>query len=383
MYYHFTLDIFQKLSTNPTWHETLITTDCHTQMMSLLSCNDQSVFQSSLLSLINLSKEPTGREAVLDLCPVYSVIDIISNYDNTARLIAADLFLLLSLDSKSRQQIKDFDLLPSCIMLIQSMQTEKVKQKVLKALQKILLDEELLEEFRNNGGIPILVKTLSMIDTTHYEYLHSMLQLICTLCVYDPCAKQIADCNGIYYIARYLVGGTVVNIEQQKLNLNVFRTLRYLFSLESNRRLLKRLFPTHIFESFIDVGHYVFSLDAYDDLCALLETLSSDEIESLKENIASLDKTKEPVGSIGGYLLLEILGRGAYGVVYRVTKGATSAGSFYAMKEISVSHPALGGSRSLKERAEKTERIVSEVAMTQKNLSHPNVVKFHKCFQVI
>lgn len=354
--------------------------------MSLLSCSsDQPIFQSSLVSLVNLSKEPKGREAVLELCPLYTVIDIISNYDTTARLMASDLFILLSLDSNSQQQIKDFDLLPCCVMLVQSIQPEKVKQKVFKALQKILLDEELLEEFRNSGGIPILVKTVSDIDRSHYEYLHSTLHLICTLCVYDPCSKQIADCNGIYFVARYLVGGAVTD-DQQKVNLDVLRALRYLFSLESNRRLLKRLFPTHIFEAFIDIGHYVFPLDKYDDLCALLESLSQDEIESLKESIASLDKTKEPVGSIGGYLLLEVLGRGAYGVVYRVTKG--TSGSFYAMKEISLSHPALGGTtaqggnRSMKDRAEKTERIVSEVAMTQKNLSHPNVVKFHKCFQV-
>ena len=375
------LDIVQKLSSQSSLHETLIEHDCHCQMMSLLTCNNQLVFQSSLMALINLCKIETGREAVTDLCPLYTVMDIIASYDEQSRLLAGDLFILLSLDHSSRQQIKDFDLLPNCITLIQSNNAENVKQKIFKALQKILIDEELLEEFCVHGGVPIVVKEVSTRDRSHHAgYLHSTLQLLCTMCVYDPCAKQIVECNGVYHIACHLVGGTSDREQQKKLNANVLRTLRYLFSLESNRRLLKRLFPTHIFEAFIDVGHYKYSLDSYSHLCTMLESLTEDQTETLQTNISSLDKTKEPIGSIGGYLLLEMLGAGAYGIVYRVSKG--QFGSFFALKEITATHPALGGVKTQQEKAEKTQRIISEVAMTQKNLSHPNVVRFYKCFQV-
>ncbi len=376
------IDIVQKLSSCSSLHETLIKHDCHCQMMSLLTCSNQLVLQSSLMALINFCKMEIGREAVIDLCPLYTVIDIISSHDDQCRLLAGDLFILLSLDSSCRQQIKDFDLLPKCITLVQSNNDENVKQKIFKALQKILNDEELLEEFRVHGGVPIIVKSVSTKQKSHSAFLHSTMQLLCTLCVYDPCAKQIVECNGVYHIAYHLVSGTLRgDVEQQrKFNANVFRTLRYLFSLESNRRLLKRLFPTHIFEAFIDVGHYIYTLESYSHLCTMLESLTEDENDTLQNNITSLDRTKEPIGSIGGYLQLEVLGSGAYGIVYRVSKG--QFGSFFAMKEISATHPALGSAKTQREREEKTQRIISEVAMTQKNLSHPNVVRFYKCFQV-
>ena len=377
-------DILQKLSDHSLTCVTLIELDCHTQLMALLSSDNQLIFHSSIIALINISKTETGRKAVLSLNPLYTVVDIVSSHDNHSQLLAGDLLLLLSLDLSSQQEIKDFDLLPDCIVLIQSATlSEDVKKKVLKALQKILVEEELMEEFRIHGGIPILVKAISFGNgvPANSAFLHSCLQLLSALCIYDPCAKQIVECNGIYHISRHLTIGKTSN-EQRKLNADVFRTLRYLFSLESNRRPLKRLFPTHIFEAFIDVGHYVYSLDAYSHLCQMLETLSPDEENALKVNISSLDQNKEPIGSVGGYSVLEVLGSGAYGIVYKVRK-AGKAGSLYAMKEIKNTHPALGGAKSQRERAESAERIVSEVAMTHQNLSHSNIVRYHKCFQVI
>ena len=45
--------------------------------------------------------------------------------------------------------------------------------------------------------------------------------------------------------------------------MSAFRTLRFLFSMERNRRMFKQLFPAELFETFIDVGHYNKDLKAY------------------------------------------------------------------------------------------------------------------------
>ena len=42
---------------------------------------------------------------------------------------------------------------------------------------------------------------------------------------------------------------------------HVFRTLRFLFSTERNRKVFRRLFSPDLFASFIDVGHFVRELD--------------------------------------------------------------------------------------------------------------------------
>ncbi len=46
----------------------------------------------------------------------------------------------------------------------------------------------------------------------------------------------------------------------------MFRVLRLLFSLERNRQFFKRLFPADFFSDFIDIGHYVLELNAYECL---------------------------------------------------------------------------------------------------------------------
>ena len=50
------------------------------------------------------------------------------------------------------------------------------------------------------------------------------------------------------------------------------------------------------------------------------------------------------------------------------------------MKEISTSHALLG--KTLDSREESIGSIMSEVAMIKQQLAHPNIVRYHKCFQV-
>jgi len=57
------------------------------------------------------------------------------------------------------------------------------------------------------------------------------------------------------------------------LQANAFRALRFLFSVERNRRLFKRLFPPDLFEMFIDIGHYVRIIKSYRPLVAKLNSV--------------------------------------------------------------------------------------------------------------
>ncbi len=50
---------------------------------------------------------------------------------------------------------------------------------------------------------------------------------------------------------------------RENIQLQAFRTLRYVFSVERNRKIFKRLFPAEIFELFIDIGHYRKDLEDY------------------------------------------------------------------------------------------------------------------------
>ena len=53
--------------------------------------------------------------------------------------------------------------------------------------------------------------------------------------------------------------------------LHVLRALRFLFSVERNRKFFRRLFPHQLYGKFVDVGHYEWDLREYSaQLRALL-----------------------------------------------------------------------------------------------------------------
>lgn len=118
---------------------------------------------------------------------------------------------------------------------------------------------------------------------------------------------------------------------------------------------LCRLFPTDLFEIFIDIGHYVRDISAYEELVSKLNLLKvsknlhsfkklyslhilstrkvwhilylfichliynqEDELKQIAESVESMNQNKAPTKHIGNYAILEHLGSGAFGSVYKV-----------------------------------------------------------------
>jgi len=55
----------------------------------------------------------------------------------------------------------------------------------------------------------------------------------------------------------------------------VWRALRYVYSVERNRKVFKRLFPPDLFAAFIDVGHYESDIEHYHELDRRFRQLST------------------------------------------------------------------------------------------------------------
>ncbi|XP_026541540.1 serine/threonine-protein kinase Nek10 [Notechis scutatus] len=183
--------------------------------------------------------------------------------------------------------------------------------------------------------------------------------------------------NGVYTIAKLLLPNKQRNIAKANLlQCYAFRALRFLFSMERNRHLFKRLFPTDLFESFIDVGHYIREISAYEELVLKLNALLEDEVKQIAENIENINQNKAPMKYIGNYAVLDHLGSGAFGSVYKVRKH--SGQNFLAMKEINLHNPAFG--KDKKDRESSVKNIVSELAIIKEQLYHPNVVRYHRTF---
>ena len=93
-------------------------------------------------------------------------------------------------------------------------------------------------------------------------------------------AYQIRQCNCVTLLGKLLLaqaspsqGGVGMGgvSPLAALKTYVFRALRYLFSMERNRKVFKRLFPPDLFAMFIDIGHYSTALPAYSELVAHFE----------------------------------------------------------------------------------------------------------------
>lgn len=93
---------------------------------------------------------------------------------------------------------------------------------------------------------------------------------ICTtltwLSMTDMNSSLIREDNGVYVIASLILPCSAVRpLPSAKVELqrHACRALRFLFGLERNRRLLKRLFAADIFEQFLRVEHYQLDLRQY------------------------------------------------------------------------------------------------------------------------
>ncbi|XP_052653706.1 serine/threonine-protein kinase Nek10 isoform X2 [Harpia harpyja] len=194
---------------------------------------------------------------------------------------------------------------------------------------------------------------------------------------YKKILSHFKQANGIYTIAKLILPNKERNAEKTSLlQCYAFRALRFLFSMERNRHIFKRLFPTDLFEIFIDIGHYVRDISAYEQLVSKLNLLKEDELKQIAENIESMNQNKAPTKLIGNYAILEHLGSGAFGSVYKVRKH--NGQHLLAMKEVNLHNPAFG--KDKKDRDSSVKSIVSELTIIKEQLYHPNVVRYYRTF---
>jgi len=179
------------------------------------------------------------------------------------------------------------------------------------------------------------------------------------------------------------------------------RALRFLYSLERNRSSLKRLFARcpDTFAAFVDLGHYTTNIERYERIIDEMDTNDGGERRAM---LATLEEMRmQAVGSgaytgaraIRGYMIQEVLGKGAFGTVYQVQK--ESGDKLYAMKELSLKDlqkagisanaggSGGGGGSSGSTSAEQVKRAAHEMVKEVEILSqldHPNIVRYYTSF---
>ncbi|XP_041798205.1 serine/threonine-protein kinase Nek10 [Chelmon rostratus] len=402
--------VFQKLSAVESQRVWVIESGAHRTLVKLLSTSDSSVLLGALLALTTLAESPECREEIGELLIVEKLLVILQEYDLLSKRMSAELLRLLSPVRQVRDQVRELEGLPVLLSLLYS-QHLKLLWSVAWVLVQLCEDPDTRTEIRSWGGVQQLLRLLNsdrqyISDRSSIETLSSAnaagrlqrehireelspqeevdntaaLQSACCtvlteLSLDDTSAHHIVQENGVYIIAKLILpqnSGPKVT----SLQCYAFRTLRFLFSVERNRHLFKRLFPTDLFELFIDVGHYVRDLTAYEGLQTKASLYTDEELDSLRESIEAVDQNRPPLKVISGYSILDHLGTGAFGSVFKVRK--QSGQSLLALKEVNLHNPVFG--KDKKSRDSNVEKIISELTIIKEQMTHPNIVKYYKTF---
>ncbi|XP_074508974.1 serine/threonine-protein kinase Nek10 [Sebastes fasciatus] len=402
--------MFQKLSAADNQRVWVIESGAHRTLVKLLSTTDCSVLLGALLALTTLAESQECKQEIGELPIVENLLVILQEYDLLSKRMSAELLRLLSPVCQVRDQVRELEGLPVLLSLLYG-QHLKLLWSVAWVLVQLCEDPETRTEIRSWGGVQQLLRLINsdrqyVSDRSSIETLSSAnaagriqrehireelspqeevdntvaLQSACCtvlteLSLDDTSAHHIVQENGVYIIAKLILpqnSGPKVT----SLQCYAFRTLRFLFSVERNRHLFKRLFPTDLFELFIDVGHYVRDLAAYERLQTKVSLYTEEEVDSLRESIEAVDQNRPPLKVINGYSILDHLGTGAFGSVFKVRK--QSGQNLLALKEVNLHNPAFG--KDKKSRDSNAEKIISELTIVKEQMIHPNIVKYYKTF---
>ncbi|KFM13812.1 Serine/threonine-protein kinase Nek10 [Aptenodytes forsteri] len=404
--------IFQKLAAVKDQREWVIASGAHKTLVILLSARDSNVLLGALLALTSLAESPECREKISELTIVENLLVILHEYDLLSKRLTAELLRLLCAESQVKEQVKMYEGVPVLLGLLHSDHI-KLLWSIVWILVQVCEDPETSVEIRIWGGIKQLlhilqgernlvsdcssvgslssanaagrIKHLHLTDDLSpdemQENIFSLQAACCAaiteLVLNETNAYQVVQANGIYTIAKLILPNKERNAEKANLlQCYAFRALRFLFSMERNRHIFKRLFPTDLFEIFIDIGHYVRDISAYEELVSRLNLLKEDELKQIAESIESTNQSKAPTKHIGNYAILEHLGSGAFGSVYKVRKH--NGQNLLAMKEVNLHNPAFG--KDKKDRDSSVKNIVSELTIIKEQLYHPNVVRYYRTF---
>uniref|UniRef100_A0A3B4B7F0 Protein kinase domain-containing protein n=1 Tax=Periophthalmus magnuspinnatus TaxID=409849 RepID=A0A3B4B7F0_9GOBI len=344
---------------------------------------------------------PECREQIGELHIVENLLVILQEYDLLSKRMCAELLRLLCSEQCVLGQLCALRGVPVLLSLLHSHHL-KLLWSLCWVLVQMCQEPEARVEIRSWGGVQQLLHLLScdrqyVWDRSSIETLSSAnasgrlhkqhmteelsqqeqrdniaaLQAACCtalteLSLDDSCAHHIVQENGVFIIAKFILPQTYG--ADGVLQCYAFRALRFLFSVERNRHVFKRLFPTDLFELFIDVGHYVRDLTAYETLQV--------KLESLRDSIMAVDQSRPPLRVISGYSILDHLGTGAFGSVFKVRKQGSQ--TLLALKEVNLHNPAFG--KDKKSRDSNVDKIISELSIIREQMAHPNIVKYYKTF---
>eukprot|EP00195_Chlamydomonas_chlamydogama_P014873 CAMPEP_0202909088 /NCGR_PEP_ID=MMETSP1392-20130828/48237_1 /ASSEMBLY_ACC=CAM_ASM_000868 /TAXON_ID=225041 /ORGANISM="Chlamydomonas chlamydogama, Strain SAG 11-48b" /LENGTH=1008 /DNA_ID=CAMNT_0049598709 /DNA_START=59 /DNA_END=3081 /DNA_ORIENTATION=- len=394
--------IIKRLAGDDWGLKALVNCGVHGVLTQLLNSNDPAVLPLVLVALIGFAAHKEHYRLVAHAHSLEVLLRIVQQYDLPFKRLAADLLALLA---RREDVVSELLVLNGLGRIVGQLQTgdTHLTQSLLRVVCYMASDMSALQELYQVGSIPVLVSLVGSAakdmgndpalpcvipgGTARITELQLAATALTRISEDDEMAVQIRACNGVTVLGKLLLAQPEPSSDPQEaerssrevasLKTYVFRALRYIFSMERNRKVFKRLFPPDLFAAFIDVGHYNTSLSTYVPLVQRFDELSEKQKAGVAAALEDVSADRDDsLRTVHGYVILEMLGKGAYGAVYKARR--SRGDTLVALKELPLTDVGIFGATDA-ERVAGVGRMGKEVEILS-SLSHPNIVQYYESF---
>ena len=417
---------------DPAVASTLAELDVGGALVSLLRSSDGGLLHSVVVSLTRLAIDEAQRRAICQLDPIDPLLSHLRDGELNLRMAAAELLLLLARERRTRDDVRAANGAALFLSLVSS--ERPVALAALHLLCGLAREPEAGREVRLLGGLPLLVNQLLRYSAGADESVdeREVAEVLCILlgklALEDESAYQLRQENAVHTLGtlalRGAAGGSSNRTSsdgpgsdgeggnQLRLQALCFRALRTLYACVRNRRMFDRLWPSALLIAFTDglpLEHNTYLLAEFAGGTAgagvstaelqqfvLFAGRFNTAMESSTQKAAAeaalhdIDAKASARRTIGDYDVLELLGKGAFGTVYKVRH--RRLGGQCAMKLLAQGlsggelwastprRPQTGGGRPrTAARVEESQvaAMAQEVAILSQ-LEHPHIVHYYE-----
>mmetsp|Transcript_26665 Transcript_26665/g.48000 ORF Transcript_26665/g.48000 Transcript_26665/m.48000 type:complete len:740 (-) Transcript_26665:25-2244(-) len=363
----------RRLASNTTFTELLEESEIPQLMTALLGSTHPIITRSALEALVAMMDKP----ALLGLLETTSIVElclkIVNDFEGEYVILAASLLTRICRNDEMSRQVR---VLRGTLTVFTKL-TRTKDQKGLLTLMMLIgclaADMDNVKEFRKHGLVIELIKIAKKEPDSVTKI--SALNLLSQLARDDETALLIRV-QGLKTLCKLMcqmheknLSGEEITEVAYEIQLYTLKCLRFIYSVERNRKIFRKIFPSIVFGPFVDIGNYVDEMKAYQDTFERFKNLTAEELKTIENNVSMLkEASSQPMKVVGGYSIVEVIGKGGYGVVYEAKRGDNK----YALKELPLNEGELTG-------REHAEELRHEVEIF-KSLQHPSITKYYTSF---
>eukprot|EP00039_Didymoeca_costata_P021664 m.345120 g.345120 ORF g.345120 m.345120 type:complete len:1100 (+) comp25767_c0_seq1:143-3442(+) len=215
----------------------------------------------------------------------------------------------------------------------------------------------------------------------------SVCALLACLARTDANAHQIRENNGVYLVAFLTLplnslaeSNDIIKSAQFNLQMHAFRALRFIFSIQRNRKLFRALFLADQFELFLQIPHYCSDINKYQSLTEHVNMFTDVQMDKYRKQVEDTNINRDPIRELRDdatgeiYCLWETLGSGAFGSVFRARKKGQEQN--FAIKEIFTQNLSFYEDNSERDSKLMTRDAIENEARILQSLRHDRIVRY-------